>query len=119
VAIESKEPIEIRREALRTAASIPLKRSRTSWSHTEIARSSAPAIGIDDLVKGYDKLEDRQMKTELLTILARRTEDAAFNKVASIAKNDKDKNLQQQAIQYLAASKDPRAAKALSDVLDK
>jgi hypothetical protein len=122
VAQDTKEPIDIRRSALSSVGRIPLVRPSGNDSRAYTAYgmpSGALAVGIDELVKAYDKFEDRQMKRELLQIFAHRTEDASFNKLASIAKDDKDNQMRQEAIRYLSASKDPRAAKALSDVLDK
>lgn len=122
VAVDADEPIEIRRSALSAASRIPAKRPtskdrRNVWNSRGVPTGPL-AVSVEDLSKFYDKLDDRQMKSSVLDVLGSRTESAAITKLAAIARNDKDKHLRQRAIQYLAASKDSAAAKALADLID-
>jgi hypothetical protein len=123
VAMDAKEPIEIRRLAIQSVARIPAVRPKANDRNAFVGYpygmpAGALAIGIDELVKAYDKFEDRQLKNTLVDILVNRTEEAAFEKLASIAKNDKDTQVRQTVIRHLSNSKDPRAAKALGDVIN-
>jgi HEAT repeat protein len=96
IAANPAETIEIRRRAL--------------------SASSTAEAPIAEFVALYDKA-DRAMKDELIAIYGRRTESAATEKLISIAKTDPDVMLRRRAISRLAASKDPRAAAALKEIV--
>jgi HEAT repeat protein len=96
VAGNPAEPIEIRRKALSAAS-----------------RAEAP---ISDMVALYARA-DRPMKEALIGIYGSRTETAAMDKLISIAKTDEDTVLRRRAISRLSASKDPRVAAALKEII--
>ena len=58
------------------------------------------------------------MRESLLETLANRPEEAAFDKVAWIARGDRDKSLRTVAIQALSASKNPKAAAVLAEIVN-
>jgi HEAT repeat protein len=96
IAANPTEPVEARRSALKAAGG-----------------AEAP---IAELVGLYGKV-DRPMKEELITILGRRTEPGAVDKLISIAKGDEDTMLRRRAITQLSRSRDPRVAAALRDII--
>lgn len=62
-----------------------------------------------DLAALYDSLADHTLRTRVIALLAERGGDAAFDKLARIAREDADPDLRRQAARRLAQSGDPRA----------
>ena len=66
----------------------------------------------------YDKMTDAEIKEQLIFVLSQRGRDAkALDKLMSIAKNDKDKELRSKAVFWFGQSRDPRAVKFLEDLI--
>jgi HEAT repeat protein len=74
---------------------------------------------IPELIPFYDKLTDREMKEQMIFVLAQRKSDAATDKLFDIAKNDRDQELRKKAIFWLGQSRDPRVQQFLLDIINK
>jgi HEAT repeat protein len=73
-----------------------------------------------DLLKLFDSLPaDDEMQGMMVMLMARRPNDPAItDRLITIARTSKDKELRQQAIFWLSQSKDPRATKLLEEMLE-
>jgi HEAT repeat protein len=118
LASDSKESVAVRRTALQSVTTMSPKLGGITNFERSGMQTGAAAVAVEDLVKAYDKMVDRQIKAHMLSVLSSRSEDAAFDKLGSIAKNDKDSSVRQTAVQYLSSSKDPRATRALAKVVN-
>jgi HEAT repeat protein len=76
-------------------------------------------VGIADLTKLYDTMNDRDMKEQLIFVYSQRNEPAAVDKLMAIAENEKDPELRRKAIFWLGQSKDPRVADFLARLISK
>ena len=101
IALDSKESIEMRKQAL-------------FWAGQN---NGAPTESFAQL---YDKMTDSEIKEQLIFVLSQRgRDDKALEKLMDIAKTDKDKQLRSKAVFWLGQSRDPRAAKFLEDLISK
>jgi hypothetical protein len=98
IALNEREPIEMRKKALFWAG-------QTSAS-------------MDQLAGLYDRMENQEMKEQLIFVYSQRHEAAALDKLIQIAKTEKDKELRKKAIFWLGQSHDPRAAQVLSEIIN-
>jgi HEAT repeat protein len=98
VARDRTQPVEIRKQAL-------------FWA----GQGGAP---LADLASLYSTLEEREMKEQLIFVYSQRDEPAAVDKLLEIAKRDPDPELRKKALFWLGQSDDPRAAKALQDIIE-
>ena len=75
---------------------------------------------IEELLPFYEKLNDREMKEQMIFVLSQRRNSApAMDKLFDIAKNDKDPELRKKAIFWLGQSRDPRVQQFLLDIINK
>ena len=73
---------------------------------------------IADLVALWSKLDDTEVKEQLIFVLHDRREQAAVDKLIDIAKNEKDVELRKKAIFWLGQSRDPRVQQLLVDIIN-
>ena len=71
-----------------------------------------------DLASLYSAFDDREMKDQLIFVYSQRDETAAVDKLLEIARKDPDPELRKKALFWLGQSDDPRAAKALQDIIE-
>ena len=71
-----------------------------------------------DLAGLYSTLDDREMKEQLIFVYSQREEPAAVDKLLEISRGDPDPELRKKALFWLGQSGDPRAAKALQDIIE-
>jgi tetratricopeptide (TPR) repeat protein len=100
IAMNTSEPIELRKQALYHAGN----------------RKELPA---EQLFALYDRVTDREMKEQLIYVYSRRSESAAVDRMISIARNEKDKELRKTAVYWLSRSKDPRATAYIMELVEK
>jgi hypothetical protein len=111
VIASKSEPLDMRRELFNNVIS----NLGDQGSETQ----PRPFATVDDLAGVYDRMSDRQMRESLVGLFASHsTENLAFEKLASIARSDKDKELRRVAIEGLANSKNAKAAAVLSDIVN-
>jgi HEAT repeat protein len=98
VARDRTQPLETRKQAL-------------FWA----GQSGVP---LADLAALYDAADDRAMREQLVFVYSQREEPAAIDKLLEIARRDPDAEMRKKALFWLGQSEDPRAAKALQDIID-
>jgi HEAT repeat protein len=100
IALDAKEPVELRKQALFNAGN----------------RKEVP---LDQLFALYDRVPDRELKEQLIYVYSRRPEPEAVERMIAIARTEKDRELRKTAVGWLARSKDPRAANFLVELIDR
>jgi HEAT repeat protein len=98
IAVNEREPIDQRKKAL-------------FW-----AGQSGADLG--ELATLYDRMQNREMKEQLIFVYSQRHEAAALDALIKIAKSEQDKELRKKAIFWLGQSHDPRAAQVLLDIIN-
>ena len=100
IAVNPKEDIELRKKAL-------------FWA-------GQSGVAISEMSKLYDRMNDTEMKEQIIFVLSQRQHDpAAMDKMFDIAKNEKDAELRKKAIFWLGQSRDPRVQQFLMDLINK
>jgi HEAT repeat protein len=100
IALNTKEDIELRKKAL-------------FWAGQN-------GIAIPQLAQLYDRMNDTEMKEQIIFVLSQRQrEPAAIDKMFDIAKTEKDADLRKKAIFWLGQSRDPRVQQFLLDLINK
>ena len=74
---------------------------------------------IQQLSRIYDALPPGELREQMIFVFSQSREPAALDKLISIARTDKDTDSRKKAIFWLGQSHDPRAIKAINEVLDK
>lgn len=77
------------------------------------------ALDLNALGGMYQKLQDREMKEQVIFVISQRRETAAVDKLLEIARTERDRELRSKAIFWLSQSKDPRVAKFLEEIISK
>ncbi len=91
----------------------------TSVRATAVSRLSRSGLSVAELAKLYDQADSRGLRDQLIIAFANRTEPEATDKLVEIAKSGTDYDLRRAAIRALSRKKDPRAQKAIIDLIDK
>lgn len=78
-------------------------------------QNRAPAAA---MVALYDKLDDREVREQLIWVMSERRDPLTTDKVIAIAKGDKDIELRRKAIFWLGQSRDPRVQQLLLDIIN-
>jgi HEAT repeat protein len=97
VALNANESIEMRKKAL-------------FW----IGQSGG---SIGELTALWSRMDNPEMRDQLIFVYSQRHEREAVDKLMDIAKNEKDRELRKKAIFWLSQSHDPRVAKFLEDLV--
>ncbi len=98
VARDRRQPMEIRKQAL-------------FWA-------GQGGAAMADLVGLYAMMDDRAMREQLVFVYSQRDESEAVDKLLEIARRDPDPEMRNKALFWLGQSDDPRAAKALQDIIE-
>jgi len=98
IALNEREQIEMRKKALFWAG-------QTGGDLTQLS-------GL------YDRMQNREMKEQLIFVYSQRHEAAAVDRLIQIAKTEQDKELRKKAIFWLGQSHDPRAAQVLLEIIN-
>lgn len=73
--------------------------------------------GNDELIAVYDRVPE-QMRKEIIFYIAQRRTAASLDKIIQIAKSDPSPQLRKEALFYVGQSKDPKALKALEEIIN-
>ncbi|HKT60569.1 MAG TPA: HEAT repeat domain-containing protein [Gemmatimonadales bacterium] len=95
---DSTQPIELRKQAL-------------FWA----GQGDAP---IADLASIYSSLNVRELREQVIFVYSQRDDSAAVDRLLEIARRDPDTELRKKALFWLGQSSDPRAAKAIQDIIE-
>jgi len=98
IALNEREDIEMRKKAL-------------FWA----GQSGA---NLDQLVALYDRLQNQEMKEQLVFVYSQRREPAALDKLIDIARREPNRELRKKALFWIGQSHDPRAAKVLEEIIN-
>ncbi|MBI4422019.1 MAG: HEAT repeat domain-containing protein [Gemmatimonadetes bacterium] len=99
VALDTKEPLELRKKAL-------------FWAGQQ------GDVDVAQLTALYDRVADREMKEQLIFVYSQRRESGAVDKMMDIARKESDRDLRRKAIFWLSQSHDPRVVKFLDDLIN-
>jgi hypothetical protein len=97
---DNGEPLEIRKTALFWAG------------QRELTPSS-------DLASFYRSATDPTLKEHAIFVLSQRNDEAAFNELMRIARDDSDKRMRARALFWLGQKDDPRVAKLIQDRIER
>ena len=75
-------------------------------------------VGTAELVALYPKLNDRELKGQLIWVLSEQRDAAAVDRLLDIAKRDPDPEMRKKAIFWLGQSRDPRVRQFLVDIIN-
>ena len=100
IATNERESIELRKQAL-------------FWAGNNRAAS------ITEITALYDRVSDREMKEQVIFVLAQNRAEASVDKLMDIARRDSDKELRSKAVFWLGQSRDPRVLKFLEDLINR
>jgi HEAT repeat protein len=75
--------------------------------------------GLDEIIPLYSKINDKEMKDQVIFVLSQRNSTAAVDKLVDIAKTDRDPEMRKKAIFWLGQSHDPRVQQFLLDLINK
>jgi HEAT repeat protein len=99
VARDKQRPLEVRKKAI-------------FWA----GQSDGP---VADLVALYDRLEEQDLREHAVFVLSQREEDAATDKLVSIARTDPDRELRKRALFWLGQKRDPEVTRIIADMVTK
>lgn len=100
IATNEREPMELRKQALFHAG-------------------NQRAASLTDIIALYDRVADKEMKEQVIFVLAQNRAEAAVDKLMDIARRDTDREMRSKAIFWLGQSRDPRVLKFLEEVINK
>jgi HEAT repeat protein len=73
---------------------------------------------ITDLIGLYSRIQNREMKEQLIFVYSQRNERPAVDKLLEIARTDSDREMRKKALFWLSQSNDPRVADLLQEIID-
>ena len=81
---------------------------------------SAGQAGVStaELVALYPRVNEREIKEQLIWVLSQKRDDAATTRLIEIAKNDPDRELRKKAIFWLGQVNNDRARDAILDIIN-
>jgi TolA-binding protein len=82
-------------------------------------RRIGETMSVPDLARLYDGATNRRFRSEVISVLGKRKEDAATDKLIDIIKNGTDPTLRSSALQTLANKNDPRSQQLLLEIINK
>lgn len=97
--------------------------ARDETQPSEIRATAMRRIGqtmpVADLARLYDGATTQRFRSEIISVLGKRKEDAATDKLIDIIKNGTDPSLRRSAISAVTNKNDPRATQLLLDIINK
>ena len=82
-------------------------------------RRIGETLPIADLARLYDGATQQRFRREIISVLGKRKEDAAADKLIDIVKNGTDPSLRTAAIGAITTKNDPRASQLLLEIINK
>src|SRR3989449_3346861 len=98
IALNEREAIEMRKKAL-------------FWA-------GQTGADLGQLVTLYDRMQNEEMKEQLIFVYSQRHEAVALDKLIAIAKAEQNRELRKKAVFWLGQSHDPRAAQVLLEIIN-
>lgn len=101
-------------QAVNTKNSMEIRKQALFWA------GQTGSVDMARLGALYDKATETEFKNQVIFVLSQRSKSPeAVDKLIDIAKNEKDRELRKQAIFWLGQSHDPRALKALQELINR
>jgi len=100
IAMNERESMELRKQALFHAG-------------------NQRAASVTDITGLYDKVNDKEMKEQVIFVLAQNRAPASVDKLMDIARRDSDREMRSKAIFWLGQSRDPRVIKFLEELINR
>ncbi|HEX6747453.1 MAG TPA: HEAT repeat domain-containing protein [Longimicrobium sp.] len=97
VALDERQPVEVRKQAL-------------FWA-------GQSGVSLGEITALYDRIREPQLREQIIFVLSQRHESAALDKLIDIARRDPDRRMRQKALFWLGQSRDPRAARVLTEII--
>jgi HEAT repeat protein len=91
--------------------SLKVRKSALFWAGQRETTSTA------DLVTAYHGMDDRALQDQAIFVISQRDDDAAFNALVKIARDDPDSKMRSKALFWLAQKHDPRATKLIGELV--
>lgn len=82
-------------------------------------RRIGETMSVADLAKLYDGATQQRFRSEIISVLGKRKDDAATDKLIDIIKNGTDPQLRRSAISAVASKNDARATQLLLEIINK
>ncbi|HVZ50074.1 MAG TPA: HEAT repeat domain-containing protein, partial [Gemmatimonadaceae bacterium] len=99
-------------QAVNTSNAIEVRKQALFWA------GQNKSVDVARLGAIYDKGSDPEFREQVIFVLSQRSRDpAAIDKLIDIAKTEKNRDLREKAIFWLGQSRDPKALKALSEIV--
>jgi len=98
IAADSKHSVETRKQAIFSAGQA--------------------GVSTAELSALYPRLDERQLKEQLIWVMSEKRDPAAATRLMEIAKSDPDRELRKKAIFWLGQSNDPRARDFLLEIIN-
>lgn len=99
-------------QAVNTANTIEIRKQALFWA------GQNKSVDVARMAALYDKSDDQEFREQVIFVLSQRSRDpAAIDKLIEIAKTEKNRDLREKAIFWLGQSRDPKALKALSEIV--
>ena len=99
-------------QAVNTANTIEIRKQALFWA------GQNKSVDVARMAALYDKSGDQEFREQVIFVLSQRSRDpAAIDKLIEIAKTEKNRDLREKAIFWLGQSHDPKALKALSEIV--
>ena len=101
-------------QAVNTKNSMDLRKQALFWA------GQTGSVDMTKLGALYDKATEEEFKKQVIFVLSQRGHSPeAVDKLIDIAKNETNRSLRKDAIFWLGQSRDPRAIKALQDLINR
>lgn len=99
-------------QAVNPANTIDVRKQALFWA------GQNKSVDVARMAALYDKGGDQEFREQVIFVLSQRSRDsAAIDKLIDIAKTEKNRELREKAIFWLGQSRDPKALKALADIV--
>lgn len=89
------------------------------YRSSALSRMRSERFPLSEIVRLYDNLTDRQLRSSVISVLGAREEDAATDKLVEIIRNGTDPRNRTEAISALTRKKDPRSTQILLELIGK
>lgn len=89
------------------------------YRRSALLRLRRSDVAIEELSKLYDTLDERELRSSMVSILGTREEPAATDKLIEIAKSGTDPVIRRLAINVLAKKNDPRTTRLLLELVER
>ncbi len=97
--------------ALDEAQNIAMRKQALFWA-------GQTGGSLPELLALYGRIQNPEMKEQLIFVYSQRREKAAVDKLLDIARNDSDREMRKKALFWLSQSNDPRVVDLLQEIID-